>query len=362
MNKKNLLKNSHFKVGIFGASFNPLHLGHLNLLIQVQEKFEFNLIKVIPTWQSPLASLILEVSPEKRLAIVRKVFKPYPFIEVDDQEIKRKNISYTIDTIKKVSVSFKEIFLIMGIDQLAQFDKWKDFQKIIETVHLVICSRKGYEWSASIIPPLLQQYILSFQEKSKEIKGSNIQNQSFKTDKVKHKMQMTKGKNIYWFPLNDMDISSFQIRVRRRQGLSISHLIPPLVEQWIQKQNLYQKTSSIKEFDILVLIKFCADTLLNKKGQKIKAFDLRPLSSLPFDFSIVVSGLNVRHTKVLASYLHRQVKKEFSLCAQQMEGQENGEWIVLDYGELIVHIFYDYTREYYCLEDLWQKAKTLSLK
>ncbi|MCY4322044.1 MAG: RsfS/YbeB/iojap family protein, partial [Bdellovibrionaceae bacterium] len=55
-------------------------------------------------------------------------------------------------------------------------------------------------------------------------------------------------------------------------------------------------------------------------------------------------------------FLHKQVKKEFSFLAQQREGQESGEWIILDYGNLVVHIFYDYTREYYRLEDLWKES------
>lgn len=362
MNKKIYLENSDFKVGIFGSSFNPLHLGHLNLLVQVQEKFKFDLIKVIPAFQSPLASSIEEVSSEKRLFIVRKVFNSYPFVEVDDQEIKRKGISYTIDTIRTIrqdNPSFKEIFLIMGIDQFAQFDQWKSFKSLIEKVHLVICSRKGYEWKASAIPLLLQPCVQSFLGMRKKDKSSsiNVRKKAPQFDKPKNKIKLVTGKNVYWLLLNDMDISSSQIRQRCHQNLSVNHLVPPVVNQWIQKKSLYrQSSSSLIDPDKSNLVKFCANALMDKKAQKVKAFDLRQFPALPFDFTLVVSGLNTRHTKIMGSYLHRQVKKRFSFCAQQMEGQESGEWIVLDYEELVVHIFYDYTREYYRLEDLWKKA------
>ena len=341
------MKKPDFKVGIFGASFNPLHLGHLNLVVQVQEKFDFDLIKIVPTFQNPLSSPIKEISPEKRLAVVRKVFKDYPFVEVDDQEIKRKGVSYTVDTIRNVeenNPSFKEIFLIMGMDQLVQFDKWKSFETIIKKGNLVVCSRKGYEWGISAIPSSLREYVHSLLSQRKKSKTGS-------------KLKLKTGKNIYWLPLNDMDISSSQIRRRCRQNLSVSHLVPPVVDQYIQRHNLYSSSSSFSpDVNAPDLIKFCAEALLDKKAQKVKVFDLRQFPSLPFDFTLVASGLNVRHTKVMASHLHRQVQKKLSVRTQQMEGQESGEWIVLDYGELVVHVFYDYTREYYHLEDLWQKA------
>ena len=342
-------KTKNFKIGIFGSSFNPLHLGHLNLLIQVQEKFKFGVIKVVPAWQNPLALSFLEPSPEKRLTIVRKVFKKYSFVEVDDQEVKRGGLSYTIDTINmltKKHPDIKDMFLIIGIDQLVQFDKWKEFENIIKKVHLVVCSRKGYEWNNSAIPPSLRENVLSVRLKSFVNSVKTLPKPSVK---------LKTGKNVYWIPLNNMDISSSCVRQRNKQGLSINHLVPPLVDQWIQKKGLYQNSLSIGKTGFPSLMKFCVDILTDKKAEKIRTFDLQKIPSFPFDFVLIASGLNIRHTKVLASYLHRQVKKKFSFLAEQMEGQKSGEWIVLDYGELIVHIFYNYTREYYRLEDFYQE-------
>ena len=349
-------------VGIFGSSFNPLHFGHLNLLKQVQENFEFDLIKVIPNWQSPLSPLLPEGSPQKRLIPLRKVFKDYPFVEVDDQEIKRKGLSYTINTIRaieKEAVFNRELFLIIGVDQLVQFHKWKDFKTLIRKVHLIVCSREGYEWSLSLLPPALRKNISSYSQKEEEIKNSDFffQKKFFQKKQIKYKAHLKSGKNIYYLALDNRDIASSQIRQKVRQGGSIAHLVPPAVKEWIRKNKLYEEPPSPKkDKNIPTLIKFCVNTLLDKKAQKIKTFDLRDSSSLPFDFTLVASGLNTRHTRVMADFLHKQVKKEFSFLAQQREGQESGEWIILDYGNLVVHIFYDYTREYYRLEDLWKES------
>ncbi len=331
-------------MGIFGASFNPLHLGHLNLLIQVQEQFEFDLIKVVPAGRVPLAPPIRAVSPQKRLTLVRQVFKNYSFVEVDDWEIKRGGVSYSVDTIEaliKALPEFKEIFLIMGMDQWVKFDKWKNFKTILQKTHLVICSRKGYKWSSSI-PSFLEEYVCSL--------GGFSSSSTIK---------LITGKNIHYLSLKNMDISSSQIRKLSAQNLSVGHLVPAVVEQWIGKEVPYQTQSLKKDTKTgSHLVQFCVEVLLGKKARRVKTFDLSDFSLLPFDFTVVASGLNTRHTKVMASYLQKEVKKHFSFGVQQMEGQERGEWIVLDYGTLAVHIFYDYTREYYRLEDLWKQAPT----
>lgn len=336
MNNLNSVKTPLLKVGIFGASFDPLHLGHLNLLQQVQDHFSFDLIKIIPNWQSPLAYSTPIMPPKTRLALVKKLFKGNGVIEVDDQEIKKKTLSYTIDTLKNLNVLFKDIYLIIGIDQFVNFDKWKDFEEIIKISHVVVCSRKGYIWDKNIIPSLLQPYK--------------------KTNRFAKKIPLITGKNIYGFTLKNKDISSLQIRSLKNKGLSISHLVPPLVDTKIQELNLYKK-KLLQKPSHDTLIKFCVNLLSDKKAQKIKVFDLRSLSGMPFSFSIVLSGFNTIHTKTMATFLHKQIEKEFCMKALNSEGQETGEWIILDYGELVVHIFYDYTREYYKLEELWTQNR-----
>ena len=328
-------KDSKLKVAIFGGSFNPLHLGHIHLLKQVYKKFNLDLIKVVPAFKAPDPSfvkspaklpatplsksfLVREPTPNQRLMMVRKALKAYPFLEIDNREIKRGGTSYTVDTIeeiKKENPHFKEIFLIIGADQFAQFNKWKRYKTLLKKTNLVVCSRKNYSRTPNFtLPPAVRK--------------------------------------IHWVDLKgEWNMSSSEIRKRVGLGLSIQNLVPSLVHQWIGQKGFYQR--QIKEKD---LIKFCAQTLLEKKAEKVKMFDLRKFSSLPFDFTLTASGLNTQHTKVLALYLGRQVKKEFSLSAWNKEGEKTGEWIVLDYGFLGVHIFYHYTREHYQLEELWKTA------
>ena len=337
MRKRNLKK-----IGIFGSSFNPLHIGHVNLLIQAQEAFQFDVLKVIPVFQNPIAPPIVHPSAKLRLDIVRKVFqKAYPYIEVDSREVDREGKSYTIDTIESLSQKNTELFLIMGMDQWMSFHHWKNYKKILKKANLLVCSRPGHRQFK--IPSPLKNQVLS----KKEITLQNVQ-----------KIQLISKKQLCFLKLNDMDISSSQIRKRRSQNFSIQHLVPSAVHQWIQKFKLYQ-LSDLQIEDSIEHIQFCVRFLEEKKAVQIKVFDLRKLFAQPFDFTVLASGLNTRHTQVLAQELQKQIKKKFSVKAFHVEGKENGEWIVLDYGLWAMHLFYNYTRESYRIEDLWKKAPIL---
>lgn len=303
------------KVAIFGGSFNPVHNGHLNLVLQAQKQFDFDCIKVIPTFQSPFGSITTELTDVDRMEMLKETFKKYSFVEIDDQEIKRKGISYTVDTVKEVSKTAKEVFLIIGMDQFVVFDKWKSYEQILRKVQLLVCHRSG-------------------------ISRKNISSSIIKKF----------YKKIHYIKLDNMDMSSSDIRRRLQKGLSVDNLIPSVVKEWIVRKNLYKQSIFV---DSKKLLMFCKKQLLDKKAEKIKTFDLRKKNTLPFSFTLVASGLNVRHTKVLSKFLQKKIQEQFSITANYVEGQENGEWIVLDYGDVIIHIFYNYTREYYSIEDLW---------
>ena len=304
------------KVAVFGGSFNPVHKGHLHLVLQAKKKFDFDCIKVIPNFQSPFSSIITEVSDVDRLEMLKKTFKKYSFVEIDDQEIRRKGISYTVDTVKEINKITKEIFLVIGMDQFVVFDKWKNYEQILKKVQLLVCHRPGVNYK-NINSNIIRKY----------------------------------HKKIHYMKLDNMDISSSDIRQRLQKNLSVTHLLPSGVKEWIFRKNLYQKSVLVNSKKLLV---FCRKQLLTKKAEKIETFNLSKKDTLPFNFTLVVSGLNTRHTKVLSKFLQKKIQEQFSITANYVEGQENGEWIVLDYGDAIIHIFYQYTREYYHIEDLWR--------
>jgi ribosome-associated protein len=89
------------------------------------------------------------------------------------------------------------------------------------------------------------------------------------------------------------------------------------------------------------------------KGQNIEVFDAQPLTSL-FDRVVIVSGTSNRQTKALAKHLHDKVKKAGGDVFGS-EGEESGEWVLVDLGDIVVHIMQPAIREYYRLEEIWGK-------
>ena len=99
------------------------------------------------------------------------------------------------------------------------------------------------------------------------------------------------------------------------------------------------------------LEKIVIDALEDIKGQNILVFDAQPLTSM-FDRVIVVSGTSNRQTRALAKHLHDRVKNAGG-SVYGAEGEETGEWVLVDLGDIIVHIMQPSIREYYRLEEIW---------
>ena len=97
----------------------------------------------------------------------------------------------------------------------------------------------------------------------------------------------------------------------------------------------------------------------NKKAEDIKALMVRDLTIVS-DYFIIVSGMSSPHVKALADEVDEKLSA-LGVKPLRIEGYQEGKWIVVDYGELIIHIFDSKTREFYSLERLWADAKPLDL-
>lgn len=109
--------------------------------------------------------------------------------------------------------------------------------------------------------------------------------------------------------------------------------------------------------DRIKLALHCAD---DKKGIGITALDLRDITSFT-EFFVIVSGLNTRQVTAISDEIEEQLKKQLSAKALRIEGRSSAEWILMDYGDFIVHIFENKTRDTYDLERLWRDSRKVEL-
>ncbi len=98
-------------------------------------------------------------------------------------------------------------------------------------------------------------------------------------------------------------------------------------------------------------------TLEGKKAIDIKGIDIRELTTVA-DYFIICSGTSITHIKTLADEVEYQLK-EMGVKVLRREGYNSARWILMDYGDIVVHIFHEEDREYYNLERLWQDGKTI---
>jgi len=103
------------------------------------------------------------------------------------------------------------------------------------------------------------------------------------------------------------------------------------------------------------------DYALEKKGFDLKLFDVRELSSLT-DFLLLVSGRSDRQVQAIAENIRTQFKHQHQLMPLAVEGMEQGRWSLLDYGDVMVHVFQPQVRTFYDLEGLWSEAPEIELE
>ena len=193
------------RIGLFGGTFDPLHIGHLLIAEVVRGDFPLDRVMFIPAAISPHKVGYDLSPPEVRLEMVQCAIERDDGFEVSDVEIRNNNISYTVDTIKWFRAEEKwrneELYLIIGSDSFFELNTWKNPEMILQQVHVLVVNRPGFD-----IQNAEQQY--------------------------RDRITVING------PL--LDVSSSDIRERVRLGKSIRYRVPECVEKIIFQKGLYR--------------------------------------------------------------------------------------------------------------------------
>jgi ribosome-associated protein len=130
------------------------------------------------------------------------------------------------------------------------------------------------------------------------------------------------------------------------------------LQREVVKIDISQAVTPFTEIDpeVQLAVRCAAD----KKALDIKVLDLRQIASFT-EFFIIASGSNQRQVQAISDEINEQLKKQLSSRAMRIEGYSSGEWILLDYGDFIVHIFDKDAREFYDLERLWLDARRVEV-
>ncbi len=199
------------RTGIFGGSFNPVHIGHICLAERMSEIMKLDRLFIIPAGVSPFKENNGGISDSDRLNMCRIAFGNHDNFFVSDIEIKRAGKSYTVDTVRELKKMYPgdDMFLFVGSDMLLSFDKWKDYNIILDNVTLCAVSRES-----GICSDKLREYA---------------------------RLVIKRPEKITVCSVSMPEISSTEIRLRVKNGRDISNLVSEDVKEYIERRGLYRE-------------------------------------------------------------------------------------------------------------------------
>src|SRR5919106_983706 len=129
-------------IGIFGGTFDPIHFGHLRTAFELLQALKLNEIRFMPAGNPPHREVTV-ASPAERFAMVEAAIAGQPGFVVDDREIRREGLSYSVDTMRTLRADFPDhaLSLIVGMDAFLGLPKWHQWRELLELAHLVVAHR-----------------------------------------------------------------------------------------------------------------------------------------------------------------------------------------------------------------------------
>lgn len=187
------------KIGVFGGSFDPVHVGHLVAAEHARNELGLDQVRFVPAGQQPLKVEGHGAAAEHRLAMLARAIRGHPGFVLDRSEIDRPGPSYTIDTLRALRTAHPQdqLFFIVGADAARDLAQWREADRLPELATVVVVTRPG-------------------------------------ASAPRHRAVA----RVLEIPA--VDVSATGIRDAVRRGDPISHLVPPGVDQYITAHGLYR--------------------------------------------------------------------------------------------------------------------------
>ena len=199
------------KIGIFGGTFDPVHLGQIGLAKDAKEQAALDEIVFVPAWLQPF-KLDKEITPGKnRLAMLRLALEPFPDFKVSSYELDSDTVSYTYLTMREMQKTYGQdckLYFITGTDTFLKIEAWKEAEELLTKYAYIVGTRPGYRQDE--LKDCIDRISKAYNTEVRNI--DNIQ----------------------------MDISSTDIRTILESGYSAADLIPEEVERYIKVNGLYK--------------------------------------------------------------------------------------------------------------------------
>lgn len=213
------------KWGLFGGTFDPIHIGHLRCAAEMLEILNLNRVIFIPAARPPHKPNAAITPFNHRLQMIHLAIEGNPDFSFSDVEERREKTSYSIDTVAYVLEKYRltdlELCFIVGQDAFHAIRTWKEWERLLLMCNFAVMTRPGYEnkgLEEILGPEFAAQF--SYDAGDKAYKGPT-------------------GRAIFFREVTFLDIASSNIRQRAKEGKNIHYLVPDAVRHYIVQNALY---------------------------------------------------------------------------------------------------------------------------
>jgi nicotinate-nucleotide adenylyltransferase len=208
-------------IGILGGTFDPIHNGHLSLARGAIEHYGLEKVLFIPTGRPPHRNAP-RTSVQDRVEMVRQAVQYKPGFELDEREIKRGGVNYTVDTLIELRAELGKatgLCLLLGADAFLGLPTWHQWQRLFDLAHIIVARRSGVALDiADMSAELVQQW--------QQRKVSSI--------------PASPAGSIVEFAMTPIDVSATRIRELLQQRQTVYGMLPYSVLNYVLQNNLYE--------------------------------------------------------------------------------------------------------------------------
>ncbi len=206
-------------IGLFGGTFDPIHYGHLRTAFELWQELHLSEVRFLPTGSPPHREAPY-VSAELRLQMVQAAVAEEPAFVVDDREVRRTGVSYSVDTLTELRQEFpgRSLCLLLGMDAFLGLPNWHRWRELFDLAHVIVAHRPG--WKAPTMGPL----------------GEMMVDHGTGTIRDLHEKP---GGHVYVHAVTQLEISSTELRQLIISGRDPRYLVPEEVRQIIRRTRCY---------------------------------------------------------------------------------------------------------------------------
>lgn len=216
-------------LGVFGGTFDPVHLGHLRLAEEAADSLGLDSVRWIPAGQPAHRAhtgKAPQVSAAQRLEMVRLAIAGNPRFTLDGAEVDAAAPSYTVPTLERLRAdptvgAARPLVLLLGADAFAGLPGWHRWEALFDLAHIAVAHRPGFPINAAGLPPALREIYRARRAESPAALGA------------------APAGRIVAFAMTQLAVSATQIRALLANGRSPRYLLPDAVIAYIQKQFFY---------------------------------------------------------------------------------------------------------------------------